>query len=100
MKFNKRLFEKGCKVLIANEVEEDMIIALSNNRYFYVCSIDKHFINNKVANLYHEDDEDIKPEHTMLDFFNENDSEILSIPGTAEVIAYKRIMGNHSINEQ
>jgi len=97
MKFNKKLFEEGYHVIIADEVKDGMIIALSECRYFYVDDIDKFFINDEVSKIYGDNDT-VKPEHSKITFYNEIDEEITDIPGTAHVIAYGRIKGNHKRN--
>ena len=97
MKFNKNLFCKGYNVIIANEVKVGMIICLSKNRYFYVDDFDEEYINEEVSKLYDDCDE-VAPEHIKITFYNEDDEEITDIPGTAHVIAYDRIDGNHNKN--
>lgn len=101
MKYNKNLFEQGNNVIIADEVEEGMIICLSKCRYFYVNDIDKEFINDDVSDLYckncdSDNGDSCPPEHTVITFIDELLNEITNIPGTATVIAYKGIKGKHS----
>lgn len=93
--YNDKLFEQGCYVLIADEVREGMIIALTKCRYFYVDFIDKEFVSEAIGNLYADDDFDIAPEHTKITFIDEAGNEITDIPGYAPVIAWYRVRGNH-----
>jgi len=94
MKWNKNLFTEGNNTILANDVECGMIISLTKNRYFYVDDMECFFINDDVSNIYNDGDEEIKPEHVILTFYNENEKEIYSIPGDAKVIAFERITGN------
>lgn len=96
--YNANTFERGNKVLLADEVQAGMIIALSNNKYFYVDDIDKFFINDEIGKLYDEEakDKDIKPEHTTITFYDEDDNEITDVPGTAKCICFKRVNGKHT----
>lgn len=94
-KYKKGMFEKGKETLIADEVEIGMIIALSKNKYFYIDDIEKFFINDKVGKLYGDNDP-VKPEHTKITFYDEDDNSIIEIPGTECCISFKRVDGKHS----
>lgn len=95
--FKKGLFEKGNNCLIADEVECGMIIALKNNKYFYVDDSDKEFLTDEIGDLYGDDDE-VKPEHTIITFYNEEEDSISEVLGTEQVICFKRIDGIHNKN--
>ena len=92
MKFKKKLFEKGDNIILAKDVQDGMIISLSNFKLFYVDAIDE------VAELYsgeHADEETL-----TLTFYNEKHmfkpskkTFIHSIPYDAYVIAYKQVDG-------
>lgn len=96
MNYTKTLFEKGNKVFKANEVEIGNIIALKNNKFFYVDDFDKFFINDKVAKLY-ADDEEPSTEHTKITFYDENENTIENVPGEALCICFKRADGNYNL---
>lgn len=91
------LFESGLKTIIADKVENGMIIALSNNKYFYVDDMDKEFINDEVADLYADDvkESDIKHEHTTITFYDEDGNSIYGVLGTEKCIAFTRIDGDY-----
>ncbi len=97
MKYNKKTFCDGNNVLLANEIQQGMILALANKKYFYVDDIDSFFISDEVADLYPDDsDNEILPEHSKYTFTNENFEEITDIPFDAKIIAFKRIEGTHN----
>lgn len=90
---------KKIKTILANDVQVGMKIKLThsseqrykyfNARYFYVDDIDKEFISEEVSDLYDDDvlEEDIKPEHTKLTFYNEPDNdESICVIGTEILI--------------
>ena len=85
----------GSSVLMADEVKVGNIIALSNNKYFYVLDIDKEFINDEVSKMYGDCDE-VKPEHTKITFYGEDNKEITDVPGEALCICFRRIRGNYN----
>lgn len=100
IQYKKGLFEHGNNVFIANEVVPGMIIALKNNKYFYVDDVDSEFINDEVAELYTDDDTDILPEHTTITFYDEDENEIRGVLGTELCICFVRGDGKHCEYEE
>lgn len=94
--YKKGMFEEGKNVFFASQIETDTIIALKNNKYFYVYDVVKEFINEETADLYSDDvkENEIKPEHSLISIYDENGNRIFNIPGETPCILFKRIDGN------
>lgn len=77
--YKKDMFESGCDVFMASEVECNTIIALAKNKYFYVYDIDCMWIDNK----------------PVYNFYDEDMNVILHIPEETLCICFKRADGSH-----
>lgn len=88
VKYRKGKFcDAGSTNCVANDLEPNSIVALSNCKYFYVDDVDKEFINDKVADSYGDYD-DVLAKHTKITIYDELDNSISDIPGDTPCLIY------------
>jgi len=100
-KYKSKHFQQSDRMVLASEIQEGMLLARKNyGEFFEVDEIEKEFINEEVSKLYSDEDLEIKPEHSLLTFYDERGNGIFGILGTDSFVCFSRVYGEVSPLEE
>jgi hypothetical protein len=100
-KYKSKHFQQSDRMVLASEIQEGMLLARKNyGEFFEVDEIEKEFINEEVSKLYSDEDLEIKPEHSLLTFYDERGNGIFGILGTDSFVCFSRVYGEDSPLEE
>lgn len=94
MIYKEKYFLQGESMIEANQLQVGDVIALSNDKLFWIDDVDSSFINDEIGKLYDELplDHEVKPKDSKYTIYSQDgygDREISEIPHNAKFIVYR-----------